>query len=1378
MWQLKSEKKTTSGVALVITLILLAVVTVMAVAFLANSRRERGAVTTTTDTANARLAADAALASAESQILANAFATTNPYSFGLLVSTNASFFTNMPVDLTNLYAFPRTPVFVSTNTDNTKPLDFRFYLDLNRNGQFETNGWVTNLDNLGNVILVNGNPSTNLQVGDPEWIGLLEHPDQPYGPNNHFIARYAFFAVPMSGNTLDLNYIYNDTMRPDISMSGGNDGFLRNQGVGSWEINLAAFLADLNTNQWDPPTIENVANNPYAYQEWQTPNNINRGRAFEDALALLKYRYGGANGTYGNLTAAQNLFLNGFAGFRNDGIDGYSDGPLQTTFNTNADFFVGNDDPSLPWAGADNTNHFFDLQDLFDPTKTTNGVPVANFNTGNYLSGSLLSAGNGVSTYDRYTFYRLAGQLGVESTPEQGKMNLNYSNAVALFDANGVLTNIVYSPGAETNLTPWQPLQFFTIAADRMLRMYSADWLARDPSNYVASYNLTNAFSITNIPVLISNKFVYSSAINRVLQLAANIYDATTNNTFVMGRNYPSVFRPTFWVVTENGFKNVYINSYRQVLPFDAADLSLNESFGGLLAQPTNATDLPFGFSDSLNVYGAPWIIGAKKSFPNFNEFSLESIVGMTRRLQVTRTATNQPPPTPVNFANFHTNQMYTMVVTNSLGVECWNSYNDTYSNNVRIVVRDNLIMTMTNDDGMFTTTNLIINNAVTPLFWPGSAPWYADNPNSNSFDIPLFVNIPTPLSADSSAPPTPNWWVYRTPSATGPTIPLSYGGTIPGFVADSYFNPYDTTHSLQSFETNTIGFPFPHFQLMITNRLQVYMLDFTNNVYHVIDYVNFAGPDSSRDLNAEIFTDGNAGVWNTNLATNSSYLNVPNGILNQISISRGSKPVDIAEDGPWHADPSASSLGGTVSQQQAAFDAFFKPGNISSASGVTATNVELSVQTPYSPTRYSVLYTTWQANDPLVHYVASDLNYSFAEKGSTIRSGTNKYDPPNVIPSLTSISIGKLNDHYAPWGGNPNQGNNVNTPDDPNFINQYNLALKDPLVWQSDDWDFPTNKMPTVGWLGRVHRGTPWQTVYLKSANVFDQLTAAGPGITLWTNWTGNRNPVDAISEGPVQDRKLFDLFTTAFNDNATRGQLSVNVGANNNINLAAWSALFSGMVVLSNNAAAAGIGLPALPQHNGSLTNYTWNIINPAGSDGTNSALGQLVIGINNARALFTNNDGLVGSFEHVGDVLSAPQLSDQSPFLHWANGAVSDAAQQQNGISDEMYEWLPQQMMSLLRLGGSPESPMRYAIYCYGQTLKPAPNSIVTSGTFFGMVTNYQVVSEVATRAVVRFNSTHVENTFQATNSFNDLVWTNIPAISNNTAVIESFNVLPPN
>jgi hypothetical protein len=269
------------------------------------------------------------------------------------------------------------------------------------------------------------------------------------------------------------------------------------------------------------------------------------------------------------------------------------------------------------------------------------------------------------------------------------------------------------------------------------------------------------------------------------------------------------------------------------------------------------------------------------------------------------------------------------------------------------------------------------------------------------------------------------------------------------------------------------------------------------------------------------------------------------------------------------------------------------------------------------------------------------------------------------------------------------------------------------------------------------------------------------------------------------VQDRLLFDLFTTAFDDNATRGQLSVNVGANDPNNpqagLAAWSALFSGVIALSNNAVDPFIQLN--PQHNGSLTNFTAFPINPAGPAGINSALGGLVADINQTRTNFVNADGLVGAFEHVGDIASVPQLTVSSPFLHLSNYVssvwVDDPVQKTNGISDEMYEWLPQQVMSLLRVGGSPQTPLRYVVYSYGQALKPAPNSIYTLNTSlangqsaFGMVTNYQIVSEAATRAVVRFGST-LTNIVYMTNSPPTV--TN--QVINNNAVIESFNVLPP-
>jgi len=60
----------------------------------------------------------------------------------------------------------------------------------------------------------------------------------------------------------------------------------------------------------------------------------------------------------------------------------------------------------------------------------------------------------------------------------------------------------------------------------------------------------------------------------------------------------------------------------------------------------------------------------------------------------------------------------------------------------------------------------------------------------------------------------------------------------------------------------------------------------------------------------------------------------------------------------------------------------------------------------------------------------------------------------------------------------------------------------------------------------------------------------------------------------------------------------------------------------------------------------------------------------------------------------------------------------------------------------------------VYCWGQSLKPADRSIVTSGPFFGICTNYQITGETFTRAVVRVDGT----------------------ASRPKPVIETFNILP--
>jgi len=373
-----------------------------------------------------------------------------------------------------------------------------------------------------------------------------------------------------------------------------------------------------------------------------------------------------------------------------------------------------------------------------------------------------------------------------------------------------------------------------------------------------------------------------------------------------------------------------------------------------------------------------------------------------------------------------------------------------------------------------------------------------------------------------------------------------------------------------------------------------------------------------------------------------------------------------------------AFTLGANVVQLTFA-DYVPHPGEIAAASMSNA------MQMPYTPTATVVQDVVWQVNDPLVHYMASDLVNPSANAfiGSPFNWYNNYTYADNFVPPYRSgfqltmnwpgnLGTGRVNKRYQPWGSSltPTTGTNL-------------LAVKDPLVTCSDDWNFPTNKFPGVGWLGRVHRGTPWQTVYLKASDILaNQSYFPGYGLNgadLWlNNWTGNVNPYDATNTAPKQDRLLFDVFTTAFNDNATRGTLSVNQP-----HLAAWSALFSGVMVLSNNAV-----IPSIFQTAGAMTNYVAFPISPAGFVvGTNSGMWQLYNGISQWRAAVSNYDGVTGVFEHAGDILLVPQLTEQSPFLNW-----NSSAQQQYGIGDEMYEWLPQQVMSLLR-----EGTPRYVIYC---------------------------------------------------------------------------------
>jgi len=616
-------------------------------------------------------------------------------------------------------------------------------------------------------------------------------------------------------------------------------------------------------------------------------------------------------------------------------------------------------------------------------------------------------------------------------------------------------------------------------------------------------------------------------------------------------------------------------------------------------------------------------------------------------------------------------------------------------------------------------------------IYWPGTA---------NS--IGSFTSSYITWSNNVTVMP---FSAYRS-QYTGSTTTTNGTFSSPVLIPAYWFNSAASGDGQLVYETNGAGslpnYQLPQLGLLATNRFQSYILDTTVIPNRVIDYVQLSQV-SSLNVNANIYTNAANSTWSSNTST---AFGVTVGVLNQISISRQGGPApDLVDDGQgWNlADLTLSRPG---------FTAVLNP------SGEWQTNNQ--PQAGYTPMCAAVGYTIWSANDPLVHYTVGDLAPSAFVLPSRV-AGTSA-----TLPSLISLGFGTKNPNYFPWGGAAPTTLTLTTAGR-SFRNNngFSFWLKDPLAYSSTNWDFPTYKYPSIGWIGRVHRGTPWQTVYLKSTDVLsdfgtdesgDVYQGYPNGEIAWSQWTGDQNFYDAADSAPVFDRQLFDLFTTALNDNATRGTLSVNIGADGSPSLAAWSAVLSGVVVLTNVAVS--------PQTAG--VSNSWLTIQPAGVAGTNSALWQIVNNINSARTTFTNTDGVVGSFKHIGDVLSAPALTvgtnvpsswlTASPYLN-----LNASQQQQNyGISDEVYEQIPQQIMGLLRVSSTP----RYVIYAYGQTLRPANKGLVLDSTAFGLVTNYQVVAESAVRAVVSVQT--------------NILVTPTGFQTNYSAKVESYNVLPPN
>jgi hypothetical protein len=427
-------------------------------------------------------------------------------------------------------------------------------------------------------------------------------------------------------------------------------------------------------------------------------------------------------------------------------------------------------------------------------------------------------------------------------------------------------------------------------------------------------------------------------------------------------------------------------------------------------------------------------------------------------------------------------------------------------------------------------------------------------------------------------------------------------------------------------------------------------------------------------------------------------------------------------------------------------------------------------IQVGFNPVGEVHLTDRRMANDPMVHYTKEDLQpgglvYTYPEGYWKFYADVYHDRRPELFQGLQldpSISEGRIAEPsgdylvtyvnrtnrvaapskfinaYAPWGVTANLGTGIPSP-----ALAVDMAYKDPLVTNSAAWSFPTptNAFASIGQLGRIHRGTPWQTVYLKSsiANIESDGEDHIADRHHWKWWSGS------YGTHPTNDWALLDTFSTALTENAGRGQIGVN-----QTNLSAWSAILS--------------GVPALRRLNNDGNNLVATVLDPAGGNGA-SSLQKIVAGYspNGPNGLFrrgiasgfvhTNGwpgDSLVTvtgpdgkpltlpkarrslpRFRSVGEICSVETLSVGSPLLE--NVEYDEANPGRfRPVSDEVVERIPQQILSLLKA----EEP-RYVIYAWAQTLKPAPGAVVTApGPFFGLSTNYVVTGEFATKTVLRF------------------------------------------
>lgn len=452
----------------------------------------------------------------------------------------------------------------------------------------------------------------------------------------------------------------------------------------------------------------------------------------------------------------------------------------------------------------------------------------------------------------------------------------------------------------------------------------------------------------------------YTPGVHRLLQLTANVYDAATNRDTGTYPFLPTVFRPLF--TNDNGA--IYITGYVEEPGLGVLSVPMRE-----VSDPNDRAAL----QRSDMIYGVPIVIGAKKGFPSFNEFGLLNDIKVSRTLRFHRSAPGQPIS--------QTNQAYSLTISNALGIEAWNSYSSAFPRALEIRAAADIACSATigtNSDAFITGPD-------------GSA---LRGPN-------LFVSVSS----------TTNWPAFTSVSSTA------------SFIVPIFTNYILLTNAAYSFVLNqflspgTIStdpanmFTIPDWRINLSSRLRFALVD--TAAQRIVDYVSVASSQSPVDITAQLVSggscvggfSGNIGdLFCTNRLFGSSDVHVlPFGLLNQINIAAGNTPVS---DSFW------ITYNGTGGGDRAAETQAFRARITGQDPSVT------DFATPFNPLRTIHQNVSWQANDPLVHYLVSDLVDPLSNTKTVTFDIDDSSSPLSDLgPSGSGI---RLNPHYRPWAGIP----------------------------------------------------------------------------------------------------------------------------------------------------------------------------------------------------------------------------------------------------------------------------------------------------------------------------------------------------------------------